>query len=60
MTLRQEKTQLKGRLRDAQHEIDSLEATLKEHESQGVGTLDTLTAHLEGFQDQVITVVCSV
>ncbi len=55
MTLRQEKTQLKGHLRDAQHEIDSLEATLKEHESQGVGTLDTLTAHLEGFQDQVIT-----
>ncbi len=52
MTLREEKTQLKGRLTDAQHEIDSLEATLKEQESQGVGTL---IAHLEGFQDQVIT-----
>ena len=61
MTLRQEKTQLKGRLKDAQQEIDSLEATLKEHEHHEVDVLEfreDLTAHLEGFHEQVCVWVC--
>lgn len=56
MTLRDKRRQLKGKLQDAQQEIDSLEATLRE---QGHPELDVsqfreaLTAHLEGFHKQV-------
>ncbi len=58
-TLREEKTQLKGRLKEAQEEIDSLEAILKDRESQGDSTeyREALTAHLEGFNEQVYNYV---
>ena len=59
LSLREEKSHLKGKLLNAQQEIDSLEAHLKVQETQEEGVhkfRSVLTAHLVGFQNQVSSI----
>lgn len=59
LILREEKSHLKGKLLNAQQEIDSLEAHLKNQETQEDGVhkfRSALTAHLVGFQNQVSSI----